>query len=164
MVLSACSGFFRNALRRTKHQHPLLYLKGVQHADLNHILDFIYYGEVSIAQENLNAFLAVAEELKIKGLTQTNLPANVKETKVKTKGAQAAVVRPSSQQEEVQVKHEDASAVVSHAMEGTELYDDNDEDIQYEEENQYQYQYSQDHQAATEGEGSQGSHSHLSII
>ena len=142
-----------------------MYLKGVQHTDLNHILDFIYYGEVSIAQENLNAFLAVAEELKIKGLTQTNLPANVKETKVKTKGAQAAVVRPSSQQEEVQVKHEDASAVVSHAMEGTELYDDNDEDIQYEEENQYQDIYhSQDHEAATGGEGSQGSHSHLSII
>ena len=157
VVLSACSGFFRNALRRTKNQHPLLYLKGVQHADLNHILDFIYYGEVSIAQENLNAFLSVAEELKIKGLTQTNL--NVKENKTKTKGAQPPVVR---QDEEVEVKHEDTSAVV---MEGTDLFDDNDEDIQYEEETQYQDIYhSRDHQAGNEGAGSQGSHSEFSTI
>ena len=159
LVLSACSGFFKNALKRSKHQHPLLYLKGVQHADLNNILDFIYYGEVSIAQENLNAFLSVAEELKIKGLTQSNL--NVKENKMKTKGAQSTppVVR---QHEEVQIKHEDTSAVV---MEGTDLFDDNDEDIQYEEENQYQDIYhSQDHQAGNEGAGSQGSHSQFSTI
>ena len=159
LVLSACSGFFKNALRRSKHKHPLLFLKGVQHADLNHILDFIYYGEVSIAQENLNAFLSVAEELKIKGLTQTNL--NVKENKMKTKPAQAPppVAR---EHEEVQVKDEDSSAVV---MEGTDLYDDNDEDIQYDEETHYQDIYhSQDHQAGNEGAGSQGSPSQLSIL
>merc|ERR1712034_39854 len=28
-------------------------------------------GEVNVAQENLNSFLAVAEDLKVKGLTQT---------------------------------------------------------------------------------------------
>ena len=165
VVLSACSGFFRNALRRTKHQHPLLYLKGVQHADLNHILDFIYYGEVSIAQENLNAFLSVAEELKIKGLTQTNLN-DVKENKMKTKGAQAPGVR--LRHEEVQVKHEESSAVVSHVVEGSELYGDDEEDIQYEEEEETQeYQdiyHSQDHQVGTDGAGSQGSRSHLSIF
>merc|ERR1712110_1336438 len=37
--------------------------------DLNSILDFIYNGEVNVAQEELNSFLAVAEELQIKGLT-----------------------------------------------------------------------------------------------
>ena len=30
----------------------------------------MYFGEVSIAQDELNSFLAVAEELQIKGLTQ----------------------------------------------------------------------------------------------
>ena len=30
----------------------------------------MYYGEVNVAQEELNSFLAVAEELKVKGLTQ----------------------------------------------------------------------------------------------
>ena len=30
-ILSACSPFFRNVLKRNPHQHPLLYLKGVKH-------------------------------------------------------------------------------------------------------------------------------------
>jgi hypothetical protein len=72
VILSACSPFFRSVLRRTKHAHPLLYLKGVKHADLVSVLNFMYHGEVNVAQEELNSFLAVAEELKVKGLTQQN--------------------------------------------------------------------------------------------
>ena len=34
------------------------------------ILEFMYNGEVNVAQEDLNSFLAVAEDLKVKGLTQ----------------------------------------------------------------------------------------------
>jgi len=30
----------------------------------------MYYGEVNVAQEELNSFLAVAEDLQVKGLTQ----------------------------------------------------------------------------------------------
>jgi hypothetical protein len=32
----------------------------------------MYYGEVSVAQQELNTFLAVAEDLKVKGLIQNN--------------------------------------------------------------------------------------------
>ena len=72
VVLSACSSFFKSVLRRNPHQHPLLYMKGVSFSDLESLLDFMYYGEVNIAQENLNSFLAVAEELQVKGLTQSS--------------------------------------------------------------------------------------------
>ena len=72
VVLSACSSFFRSVLRRNPHQHPLLYIKGVAFSDLESLLDFMYYGEVNIAQENLNSFLSVAEELQVKGLTQSS--------------------------------------------------------------------------------------------
>ena len=72
VVLSACSSFFRSVLRRNPHQHPLLYMKGVSFSDLKSLLDFMYYGEVHIAQENLNSFLSVAEELQVKGLTQSS--------------------------------------------------------------------------------------------
>jgi len=70
MILSACSPFFRNILRRNPHQHPLIYLKGVKYTDLQSVLNFMYHGEVNVAQEELNSFLAVAEDLRVKGLTQ----------------------------------------------------------------------------------------------
>merc|ERR1719222_888054 len=50
--------------------HPLLYLRGVKFQDLQSVLNFMYHGEVNVAQEELNSFLAVAEELRVKGLTQ----------------------------------------------------------------------------------------------
>jgi len=71
VILSACSPFFRTILKRNKHEHPLLYLKGVKYTNLVSVLNFMYHGEVNIAQEELNSFLAVAEDLKVKGLTQS---------------------------------------------------------------------------------------------
>ena len=155
VVLSACSGFFRSVLRRTKHQHPLVYLKGVQHSDLRHILDFIYQGEVSIAQENLNTFLAVAENLKIKGLTQNNH--NQQQDKTKSAADQVRVGSSSSQreisqvEELVQVKHEDSQAPVSHE-EGSEMFED---DVQYDGSNQYQEIYN-NQIGFNEGAGNEG--------
>ena len=70
VILSACSPFFRTVLKRNKHEHPLLYLKGVKYSDIVAVLNFMYHGEVNVAQEELNSFLAVAEDLKVKGLTQ----------------------------------------------------------------------------------------------
>jgi len=72
VILSACSPFFRNILRRNPHQHPLLYLKNVRFTDLQSVLNFMYHGEVNVAQEELNSFLSVAEELRVKGLTQNS--------------------------------------------------------------------------------------------
>jgi hypothetical protein len=70
LILSACSPFFRSILKQNPHQHPLLYLKGVEFTDLQSVLNFMYHGEVNVAQEELNSFLAVAEDLQVKGLTQ----------------------------------------------------------------------------------------------
>jgi len=78
VILSACSPFFRTVLRRNRHEHPLLYLKGVKYADLVSVLNFMYHGEVNVAQEELNSFLAVAEDLKVKGLTQGNSSSDTK--------------------------------------------------------------------------------------
>jgi len=72
LILSACSPFFRSILKQNPHQHPLLYLKGVQFTDMQAVLNFMYHGEVNVAQEELNSFLAVAEDLEVKGLTQNN--------------------------------------------------------------------------------------------
>jgi len=76
LILSACSPFFRTVLKQNPHQHPLLFLKGVEFNNLQSVLNFMYHGEVNIAQEELNSFLAVAEELQVKGLTQNNSTSN----------------------------------------------------------------------------------------
>jgi len=74
VILSACSSTFKQMLRdqarSSAHPHPYIFLRGVSFCDLSAVLDFMYHGEVNVAQEDLNSFLAVAEELQIKGLTQ----------------------------------------------------------------------------------------------
>ena len=68
VVLAASSPFFHNLLKRNKHVHPLIYMRGLKFEDLLAIVNFFYYGEANIYQENLDTFLAIAEELDLKGL------------------------------------------------------------------------------------------------
>ena len=68
VVLAASSPFFQNLLKRSRHPHPLIYMRGVKYEDLIAIVDFFYIGEADVFQENLNSFLAIAQELKLKGL------------------------------------------------------------------------------------------------
>ena len=67
-ILAASSPFFQNMLKVTKHAHPLIYMRGMKSEDLSPIMDFMYYGEANIYQENLDTFLTIAEELHLKGL------------------------------------------------------------------------------------------------
>ena len=68
VVLANSSPFFQNILRRKKHTHPLIFMRGVKSADLLAIIDFVYSGEANVFQENLESFLAIAQELQLKGL------------------------------------------------------------------------------------------------
>merc|ERR1712083_649025 len=91
IILSACSPFFRTILKQNPHQHPLLYLKGVEFVHLQDVLIFMYHGEVNVAQEELNSFLSVAEDLQVKGLTQ-NSPHYKDARKIRTKPARSSKV------------------------------------------------------------------------
>jgi len=83
LILSACSSFFRNILVSNPHQHPLIYLKGVSKEEITNLLNFMYCGEVNVAQTELSSFLAAAEDLKVKGLTNCGTGENnSKRTKV----------------------------------------------------------------------------------
>ena len=68
VILAASSPFFQKLLRRSKHPHPLIYMRGMKYEDLLAIVDFLYLGEANVYQENLDSFLAIAEELQLKGL------------------------------------------------------------------------------------------------
>ena len=69
IILVGSSPFFDNLLRRNKHSHPLIYMRGVKSEGMAAIVEFLYCGKASVPQDNLDSFLAIAEELKLKGLT-----------------------------------------------------------------------------------------------
>ena len=68
VILATSSPVFKNILKRNKHAHPLLYMRGMKSKDLLAILDFLYCGETNVYQEDLDSFLVIAEELELKGL------------------------------------------------------------------------------------------------
>ena len=90
VVLSACSAFFRNILEKNKHQHPMLCLDGISSAQLDKILDYIYFGEVTICPETINKFFEIAERLQLDGLITS------KEEEGKVKNSQIYDVDTSS--------------------------------------------------------------------
>merc|ERR1712147_143569 len=70
MVISACSPYFKSLLEENPSKHPIIILKDVPFAHLQAILEFMYAGEVNVAQDQLPAFLKTAERLKVKGLAE----------------------------------------------------------------------------------------------
>jgi len=68
MMLAAGSDFFSDIFLKADHSNMLIYLKGVSSADFDNITDFLYNGEVNIAQDELTRFLQTAQELKVKDL------------------------------------------------------------------------------------------------
>ena len=79
VVLISSSPFFRHLLQRNKHPHPLIYMRGVKSKDLVTITQLLYQGEANVYQENLDSFLAIAEELQLKGLYENQTKAVPKE-------------------------------------------------------------------------------------
>ena len=69
LVISACSLFFHRILKQNLHSHPWIYIRGAELEDVSAVLDFMYLGEVNITQIKLASFLALAEDLQVKGLS-----------------------------------------------------------------------------------------------
>lgn len=81
LVLSASSGVFRQLFRTNNGlvvspAEPVIMLWDIKADDLKLLLNFMYEGEVNVAQDNLNSFLALAERLQVRGLTSNNRTAN----------------------------------------------------------------------------------------
>ena len=71
LVLSSCSEYFKNVFTNNKkyfESKAMICLEGLNQADLNNVLDYIYQGEVQIHQHDLDRFLGIAERLKLEGL------------------------------------------------------------------------------------------------
>merc|ERR1712129_111228 len=88
IILASASPFFLNILKRHKHPHPLIFMRKFKFEDLVAMLDFLYIGEANVHQENLDSFLAVAEELRLKGLVGSGVKAEVESEHTKSETPQ----------------------------------------------------------------------------
>ena len=71
MILASGSDFFRTLLQgHTPHPHPLIYLRGVQSRNFLAIVDYIYHGEATVPQRDLEEFLSNAEDFGLQGLKE----------------------------------------------------------------------------------------------
>ena len=69
VILAASSPFLGNILKKSPHKHPLIYLSGISSINLSLILDYVYFGEVQLLQEQLDDFRLASAKLQISGLT-----------------------------------------------------------------------------------------------
>ena len=69
--------------------------------DLLAILDFLYCGETNVNQENLDSFLAIAEELELKGLMGKS---NQREQEIPTKPSEVPVAKNVALKDETRMK------------------------------------------------------------
>ena len=72
VVLSASSPVFQNIINNFSQNHSMIYLRGIQYEEMESILEFMYLGEATFHQERMEEFLKVAQNLKIKELTEMN--------------------------------------------------------------------------------------------
>ena len=119
VILAAPSPFFQSILKRNSHSHPLIYMRGVKSVDLVAMVDFLYSGEANVYQENLDSFLAIAEELQLKGLqgskdeNELNYGANLNalDTRTATQESKSTILK--EQMDEVRKEEDNALAIPS---------------------------------------------------
>jgi len=70
IILAASSPVFQDILINNKHSHPFVYMRGVKYKDLLSVIDFIYHGQVTLKQDNLENFMNLAIDLQLKGLAE----------------------------------------------------------------------------------------------
>ena len=73
LVISSLSPVLANILKSNQTPHPVIYLRKVKYRYLQNLLNFMYQGEENVAEEDLNNFLEIAEDLNLRGLCERNL-------------------------------------------------------------------------------------------
>ena len=80
-LMSSFSPVLKNILKLNPNQHPVIYLTRIRFKDLHSLVNFMYRGEIEIAEEDLISFLKVAKDLNIRGLSISNDESSKSNTK-----------------------------------------------------------------------------------
>ena len=62
VVLSLCSDFFRETLKKNPNPHHLIFLQGVSQEDLQLLKKFMYMGRTEIRTEQIESFMNVSSD------------------------------------------------------------------------------------------------------
>ena len=76
LILSAGSKFFQKVLKNLHSNNPFLFIRGCKLRDLNSILDFMYFGETTVEQADIQQFVNLAQDLEIKGFDASDVVEN----------------------------------------------------------------------------------------
>jgi hypothetical protein len=68
VVLAACSPYFQAILQDAPQDHCSLIFPGVQEFEMRTLLEYIYAGEVNIAESQIPRIMKIAKMLEVKGL------------------------------------------------------------------------------------------------
>ena len=66
IVLKACSSVFKSIIENLPPNNSAIYLRGVNHQEIEAVLDFMYLGVATTSQERLDEFLKVSISLGVK--------------------------------------------------------------------------------------------------
>ena len=77
-ILSVCSPVFKNIfqLHSSNNANPVVYLRGIQHSEMESIMQFLYLGEARFHEDRMSEFFQVAKDLEIKSIS-TGIDMNV---------------------------------------------------------------------------------------
>ena len=68
IVLSACSSVFKSIINELPQNSSVIFLRGIQHEEMESILEFMYLGVATFYKERMNEFLNVSKSLEIKDI------------------------------------------------------------------------------------------------
>ncbi|XP_065092205.1 zinc finger and BTB domain-containing protein 9-like [Ochlerotatus camptorhynchus] len=72
MVLAASSPYFQTIFQETPCKHPVVIINDVKWEELKALVDFMYRGEINVAQEQIRPLLNLAQMFQIRGLTDVS--------------------------------------------------------------------------------------------
>ena len=105
-ILSTCSPIFKGILEADSSSYCNIYLRGVNHSEINSILQFVYLGEASFHETRVNEFLSLAKSLEIKELS-TDVEPNVTKAEASEEFSNANTDQEELGQPDMKVMTED---------------------------------------------------------
>ena len=80
LILSSSSNFFKNIFVRNPHPNPLIYLKDINHKELELVLKFMYHGKCNVERLDIENFLQTGSQLGVSGLVKEEIIGNTQVT------------------------------------------------------------------------------------